>query len=167
MDSEQEHLVAVHEAAHAVVRYWVGKQIGSAYGHTQTSLDTDPPCMKFRLTTIRLDRRTDPRARRRVEVDVMTLLAGPLAAQKAGSDKDGGRQDRDKAAGFAELHSRSNEAGVKRYLQLMTERTQKVLDSPEVWDAIQALAAELLERRTITWSRFKSIVQLQPCKVTP
>ncbi len=153
---ELEPVIAVHEAAHVVVRYWVGKESRNVFAVKLVRLDPQPKST-FLLYKGRYDRKPTPWAVRRNRVDVMYFQAGPLAAQRKKSKFDGGRKDRNAAEVLA-LQLVGDDKSAVAYLSDLETQTRVLLNQPHIWSAVKELASELQSRRSLAWHEIRSVI---------
>lgn len=156
-----EIFVAIHEAAHVVVRYWVGAALRNARSVRWVQLDPNPEAnIHFYRPRERHRGPVDTVwGKRRVQVDIMMFLAGPLAATKAGSPIDGGYQDRDKAEVWA-LAVKWDDEPAQEYLRVLEAETNQLLHHPQVWSGVEVLADELIRRRRLVWPEIREVLSL-------
>ena len=109
-----EAVIAIHEAAHVVVRFVLGREQRAAFSSQYVRLDPTPES-RISLYRGRPDRNPTPYSTRRLGVDIKTLLAGPAATAMVGSHNDGGFRDRDLAERGALTLVKSDDAA-QRYL---------------------------------------------------
>ena len=140
--------VARHEAGHAVAAYWLKLDV--------SSLSIEPEGPTFGRIVLRTSRRMLERidagivghhARRRVENQVMTLLAGGIAAR----DRRGCERDHALAAALVlKLSGSVDEATA--YAAWLRQRTAVLFSLVPSRIAVSAIADQLLRRGTLRGS---------------
>lgn len=140
--------VARHEAGHAVAAYWLKMDV--------SSLSIEPEGPTFGRIVLRTSRRMLERidtgilshhARRQVENQVMTLLAGGVAAR----DRAGCERDHALAAALVmKLSGSLDEAAA--YAAWLRQRTTVLLGLVPSRIAVSAIADQLLRRGTLPGS---------------
>ena len=151
---------AYHEAGHTVMAYWLRKRIRyitivpntDCQGHLRRGKNQD-------LHDAEYDR--SPRTRSGIEKEVMVAFGGPVAEQILTGSRyysKGSQGDAYKAADFISyLVSGDKELGA--YLKWLETRTEAILNIPTVWQAVKALANELLARKHIGGKAARDIIQ--------
>jgi hypothetical protein len=141
---------AYHEAGHAVVCYMLGDRIDKVY------IDPDE---EGRAALVATPPRCEPGDRPlAVENRIMVCLAGELAATKAtGKEWHGGAGGDREQIGDARFRlawfdgpCAWSQATKLRFVGWLRALTQDLLDAPEVWQAVKALALELLRNRVLS-----------------
>jgi ATP-dependent Zn protease len=152
---------AYHEAGHAVVRYKLGLSVKAVSivsdDNSGGRSSHRPPGEWFRP-----DIETDARHRRRIEDEVMCGWAGALAEERLGesSDKElevGAAQDVNTIVWFASYFTGSDYE-TEAYIEWLRRRTEGLLNRADVWPAIEAVAAALLEEHTLTGRQVRRII---------
>jgi hypothetical protein len=138
---------AYHEAGHAVVSFALRRAVrrvsivpGEEFlGRCTLAQAGDPDGLPER------------QERARAEREILVLLAGGLAEAKLAGRHNhaGASQDIDAAFSWATRVSGSMEEA-EAYLAWLRVRARHLLDVPEHWSAVEALAAELLQRREVS-----------------
>jgi hypothetical protein len=148
---------AYHEAGHAVMRLELGRGVtratvkpeGEALGrvrHRPSKLDTDYPGVDWPY-------------RRWAETEVMTLLAGPEAEEQLiGRRNDVGASSDD--AKVLEIAVEAEGYGEERrdaYLEWLRLKVRDFVAHAHFWIQVEAVAAALLERETLTGAEIRQI----------
>jgi hypothetical protein len=150
---------AFHEAGHAVAAFVLGRAFTRVsiepQGATLGRCSFRPPGEWFRP-----DERVDGATRRRLEERIMISLAGPEAeALLTGvHDEEAAEEDVERAFSHA-CFMTGDEAEAWAYLTWLRHRTLNLMRPPGFVAAIEALAAELLERREVSYRRARSVIE--------
>ncbi|MGI8836152.1 MAG: hypothetical protein ACR2H4_05885 [Pyrinomonadaceae bacterium] len=149
---------AYHEAGHVVIAHWLQK--------------------RFRYVTIKEDDENQghmknvPTGRRpdfnrggyelRLEKIIMVKLAGPEAESVFAGRRNraGASDDYRDALDLAACRSpETDDEENYLYLKWLAYRTRKMLKTPYLWFAVEALARELLIKETIKYNEAREIIQ--------
>jgi hypothetical protein len=155
---------AYHEAGHAVVRYWAGREAGTAHAFKSASIEEDADSLGRVIHNspgawFQPDIATDSRTRKRLETEIMGSLAGFLAVERAGypNASDGSEKDLSTAAMLAGYVCGSVEE-TEAYIEWLRLRTVALLGREFVWRGVVALATALESTGTIRWREAKSLI---------
>ena len=154
---------AYHEAGHAVARYWYGIRGGTVYSFHLVSIEPEADSLGRVLRAppgewFRPDIEINARTRSRIELEIVSLWGGTLAADKAGYSGEGAQDDLNSIADFA-LRMNGSEESAAAYVEWLRLRTVDMLNLEHVWAAVEALSGALLENRTLRWNAAKQIIQ--------
>jgi len=143
---------AFHEAGHAVMRLELGRRPVAAtikpdkregtlghITHRATKLDVDyfDP--------------NDWRLRRWADTEIMTVLAGPEAERRySGRRNNGGARSDDEWATDVAFWSEESSERTQAYLKWLSLKVQAYISSEQVWERVEAVAAALLEKETLS-----------------
>jgi ATP-dependent Zn protease len=150
---------AYHEAGHAVASFLLHRgfrrvTIIPGEGFLGQLVMTQKP------RTIHPDYETDARTELWLRREIIIDLAGPVAEKlhtSRGNWKIGGSKDLHKAVDLASyIMGDPDEIGA--YLDWLTLSTTNMLKRPDHWPIVQALAAELLERKVIGAKRARALM---------
>jgi hypothetical protein len=143
---------AYHEAGHAVAALHVGRAVKSV----TIVPDDDGSDGKVRHYPLRgkwlqPDVHIDTRARNHFETTITVLLAGPAAERKYRGrwNHQGAGADRDRAFDLA-LRLVGSEKQLTPYWEWRNQIAMDLWENEYVWEQVKRLAAELLERRTMS-----------------
>jgi len=150
---------AYHEAGHAVAASFLRRgfrrvTIIPGEGFLGQLVTTPPP------RSLHPDYETDARTELWLRREITIYLAGPVAEKLhtgRGNWKIGGSKDLHGAVGLASYIIHDDEIGI--YLDWLTLYTTNMLKRPDRWPIVQALAAELLERRVIGAKRARALMR--------
>jgi ATP-dependent Zn protease len=148
---------AYHEAGHAVV----AMKLNQKFHHV--TIEPEEGSLGHILHD-KLSRRFRPdvemgfRTREKIENHCLISMAGMAAESKfIGSETwEGGGSDKDRAIVFASYLYFDSEI-VGPYILFMRARADSLMRSARVWSQVEAVAAALLEHRTLTWDRVEEI----------
>ena len=151
---------AYHEAAHAVVAWREGIKV------TAVSIEPDETSNgrvshRNPLAGIQLESDGSTRARLRVESLIRVLFAGAVAQKKfnpRGFQTHHIREDSERTADLI-LRIVGSAGEASAYLKLLYIRTENALALPHVWEAVERLAAQLLDHRNLTGRKAREIIQ--------
>lgn len=163
---------AHHEAGHAVASHLLGRSFIKVSLERQADgtlgwIGHRPPGEWFDP-----EGQIDGRLRRRIEDEIMILLAGPLCEDRYRSElgEDGGApraelgdlvvvhgSDVDQALTLAGLASASS-GEAWAYLEWLRQRTLSLMRTPGFWPAVEALADEILEHATLDYRRARQVI---------
>jgi ATP-dependent Zn protease len=140
-ESAEQIATAFHEAGHAVMALVVGRPI------QRVSIASD----ELRLGHCELRKGSIRPSQDVLETEILFLLAGLAAqARHAGDyDWDGATQDLRHVRTLT-LTRAGNERQAERLERRMLSKVERILERPEVWLAITAIAEELLRNVTIS-----------------
>ncbi len=157
-DTEALWPVAYHEAGHAVVGWHLGRGLRKE-GVTivpDEKAGTGGSCSSKRV--VGRDAEYDPSARNRLraEIDVQALLAGEIAQRRynprsvrryhAAGDR---HEMNDLFYRFIDKRFVDHNPEMDAWEKLLRIRTETLFADPDIWRAVERLAAALMERRTI------------------
>src|SRR3954471_6910286 len=141
---------AFHEAGHAVAAYVLGRPIKHAtivpeqwkLGHVR--LGGRHHAQRLETTTVGVQ------ARFRLECDVIGAFAGPEAERRATgrANNVGARSDHGYAADVALALAGGDEKEANAYIRWVRRRAERLIE--QYWTQVEAVAALLMERRTVT-----------------
>lgn len=153
--------IAYHEAGHAVMRCFEflkfsyvsitpdGDNAGYVKYHRSVWKNFDPETVA----------RTDLKTIDRIENEIVSILAGPIAEKIFGGkyNWEGSEGDRASALKLASYLC-GNEKVLNAYWKYMWIRTEESLKALHIWTAVQRLASELLLKKKIRYNEAKEIV---------
>jgi ATP-dependent Zn protease len=150
---------AYHEAGHAVAHYFLRLPFKSV---------TIKPSAEYKGRIVggkipksfRPDTTWDYRTERRLEREMIALLAG-LAAVKRLTGRNswrGGGKDVSSAIDLA-MYVGGDSDGVSAYLSWMIQRARGFMRNPLHWHCVEVLAKELIKRRTIKAREARNIIR--------
>ena len=175
-----QETVAYHEAAHAVARYLYGQQVGSAYSFAYVTIEPEDGAsghVKYRNLPKKawedLEVGEVGRWRKRVEVELVTALAGSVQDQLRGVDDPevtidvfgvavyAGQSchDVEQAVLIATVYEDGDNETAGALLNYMAAKTRALLRSEHGKAAVEAVAQELLERKRLSYAETKAIVR--------
>jgi hypothetical protein len=128
-----DEATAVHEAGHAVISTLWGIPVQKV---TIVPREDDVGHVEF-----------EPGATCGLVADLVATLAGPAASARIGARR-GDRSDRAIAAQLADGLTGADEAD--ELLKLVQDGVRDLVDDPETWAQIEAVAQALLERRMLS-----------------
>lgn len=136
-----EVATAYHEAGHAVIALALGRPV------KRVSVQPN----QLRLGRCELQKGTFKPSDDVVETEILILLGGPAAeARRTGRYCwDAGAEDLRGVRSMTRMRGGS-ERQVERLERRMLDKTEYLLDRPGAWAAIEKIAAELLEKTTIS-----------------
>ena len=156
--------VAHHEAAHAVVlsafqlrpssvTVEVDEHDHSAGRVTQPPTNTDPTYFSNQ----------GPDAKRQwVDAQILSSLAGPLATERLGGlTEEQQRASAEADEGDAVRYARylfPTDSEAHAYVERVRDQAARMFDPPAAWPAIEAVAAALLERHTLTGDEVVDVI---------
>lgn len=153
--------VAYHEAGHAVVsirhrRAFRLVTIVPTLEHNTLGHVWYRPRPKW----MRPDLDDSPRIARWIENEVLVCLAGPAAERRfTGRSNDVGAGSDHRHAVDLALRLHEDEAVLAKYMAYMLEWARAYVEATPVWEDVEALAAALMERKTLTGTEAKAAVQ--------
>ena len=159
--SRHEWTTALHEAAHAVVAFFLNRKF---------KLVTVIPCEKtwghielHVLRNFNPDYDSNWRIRRMIENSMAISLAGLVVEQKLLKDKHNMRDSRAggdmrNAISLAEYINGDNK-GVELYVEWILHCTKRLLTFPLNWKAVKVLAIELINKKTIKGKEAREIIR--------
>jgi ATP-dependent Zn protease len=148
---------AYHEAGHVAVYFALFRPIRKV-----TIVPTDEfegCCYGYNRKLPRLDYcKITPKVRNQVEMEIMIYFAGGIASNRftGKEDADGVGHDNQYLTDLA-MYMASSEEEIDAYLKWLYIRTQNLIDQPGIWPFIEALASELMNKRTLSGKETKAI----------
>jgi len=145
----KDEATAYHEAGHAVTNFELGRRMRKV-----TVIPTEGylgACFDHKLLDSMADTYGDtPAVRKRVEREIMGKFAGKLAEDRfrGKNSKRPSRIDFNSASAVAASMVSKEEQ--EPYLNWLYVRTKILINRPETWRAIVALAEELIRKKTLT-----------------
>lgn len=165
---------AYHEAGHAVASHFLGRSfikvsLDRAADGTLGWVGHGPPG-----EWVEPDVEVDGRTRRKVEQEIMILIAGSVCEETFAGEMEGriGGPVSPNLQDFVALHGgdvdqamtlagyASASAGeAAAYLEWLWHRTFNLIRRPGFWPAVEALAAELVRVRTLDYRRARRVIE--------
>ncbi len=152
---------AYHEAGHAVAAYDQRRRISRVSIIPDSEEGTLGHCSYSQFwkgfdPELNYNSKTRPR----IETLIICSLAGHAAEAKHSGRNNwvGSKADRLNALDMALYIASGGGKELQYYWNWMWERTKGLLPKPFYWDAIEALAAELLQRREIGGQKARNII---------
>lgn len=139
--SASNQLTAYHEAGHAVIALTQGRDV-----HRVSILPN-----KTRLGQCDLKKGTTRAAKDWLESEVLILLAGAAAEGRISGRYcwQGAARDLRQVRALT-LSRAGSDHQAERLERRYLEKVERLLNSPEIWLAVELLAADLLQRQTIS-----------------
>ncbi|MGL4460522.1 MAG: cell division protein FtsH, partial [Planctomycetia bacterium] len=133
---------AYHEAGHAAVALALGRTVD------RVSIKAN----HLRLGWCLFGKGSFKPTKDLIETEILVLLAGLAAEARHTGRYSWGGADRDLRDVRAMTKLRAGGAGkqVERLERRMLDKTEHLLDDPAVWRAVEKIAAELIEKTTIS-----------------
>ena len=152
---------AYHEAGHAVAAYDQRRRISRVSIIPDFEEGTLGHCSYSQFwKDFHPDINDDSKTRGHIETAIICCLSGHTAEARLSGRNNwvGSSQDRSAALGLALYIAPGGGKELQHYYNWMWERTKGLLAKPFYWDAIEALAAELLQRRDIGGQKARRII---------
>jgi hypothetical protein len=165
----EEQGTAIHEAGHAVVLFLEGGRFRNV-----STRNEDGSLGRVHLIPSRPgfqpDADLDLAGRLRLEQDAMSTMAGFMAERRWTSRRPGRRTDWlahvlegadldfKRAVDLAEWANEGVDPVAAAWLRWIEARVRMQLANPANWRLVQLLAFELLERKTLSWAQFMTLV---------
>lgn len=153
--TEQDIMTAYHEAGHAVMALIVGRDI-----HRVSILPNTT-----RLGACELKKGRSKPSRDMLEDEILILLAGVAAEGRLTENYNwsGGSQDLKQVTYLIESRAAS-ERQAERLRRRMLDKAEYLLDDSAHWEAVRAIAKQLLESKTISGRAARHYYDLQIAK---
>jgi ATP-dependent Zn protease len=159
--AKQLESIAHHEAGHAVMVITFNRALKSITIVPNSDTGALGECFDAkRPKWFQPEVYDDPRHERRLEEEVLILLAGLAAEHRIAGRNNwrGAGQDFHHAVDVASY--RFSGDVLQKYLNYMTARTRSIVSGPMFWIQVQALSAALLEHRTLTGKPAREICRI-------
>jgi hypothetical protein len=144
---------AYHEAGHAVAgwRLGIGLRKKGVTIVPDEAAGTAGSCTSRWASNRTIEWDASDKKRIRVENDVQSLLAGMIAQRRYAPRRRWRRGAFGDSRVIDDLLTRFtyDQKEIDAWVKLLRIRTQNLLSNPDVWRAVERLAAALIERRTI------------------
>lgn len=139
--SPADILTAHHEAGHAIVALAMGREV-----HRVSIVPA-----KSRLGHCELKKGSARNVKDWLEAEALILLAGVAAEGRLSGQYcwSGASRDLRQVRELTAMRAGSDEQAARLEKRLL-DKVENLLDSEEIWEAIQAVAGELLTRQTIS-----------------
>lgn len=153
--TDQDILTAYHEAGHAVMALIVGRDV-----HRVSILPN-----QTRLGACELKKGRSKPSRDMLEDEVLILLAGVAAEGRLTENYNwsGGSQDLRQAQYLIESRA-GNQRQSERLHRRMLDKAEYLLDDSAHWGAVQVIANQLLELKTISGRAARHFYNMQLAK---
>lgn len=149
----ERDLASYHEAGHAVMAV----RTGVPFAQVTMPASGAEPCLDAVIRRSEDPRRADAA---RLAARQLVAMAGPVAEQIHGAAGPGLETRVRSHLWAAELAAgQAGRACDASYIQELREATTRELGAPEVWAAVEAVAAELVEAHRLPGERVRAIVR--------